>query len=171
MIRNGVGGANTITGAVFEEKTNLEKALLKINGITIVGVDVFKKGVHIGMLLQKHKLYKNFLEKRNVNWKSIVSSKILPDDAYFSIATNKLTVIEKKYQNGNGSVDEKLQTCAFKLRQYRRLCASLPDVTVDYMYVLNDWFEGKKYTDVLAYIEEIGCSYYINELPLAKLGF
>lgn len=69
-----------------------------------------------------------------------------------------------------GSTDEKLQTCDFKIKQYRKLLSRL-NVEVEYIYILNDWFDTSGYKDVLDYIISIkGCSYYFNYLPLKKIG-
>ena len=169
MIVGGVGGANTQTGIKFEKDTDLRLALLSKDGITIDGHNVYSNGKHIGMLLQKHELYRNFLEVNKVDWQSIVSKKLLPDEGYFSITSNKLVIIEKKFQQVAGSVDEKLQTCGFKKRQYEKLVQPLSGVKVEYVYVLNDWFTDKAYKDVLTYIEEVGCRYYFNVLPFDLL--
>jgi len=169
MIEGGVGGANTQTGIKFEKDTDLKLALLSKDGISMNGNKVFSNGEQIGLLLQKHDLYRNFLEANKVDWKSIVSKKLLPDEGYFSITSNKLIVIEKKFQQVAGSVDEKLQTCGFKKRQYERLCRPISGVTVEYVYVLNDWFKDKAYKDVLDYINDVGCRYYFNELPFDLL--
>jgi len=45
-----------------------------------------------------------------------------------------------KFQKVAGSVDEKLQTCGFKKRQYTELLKPL-DINVEYIYILNDWFQ------------------------------
>lgn len=169
MIVGGIGGANTQTGIKFEKDTDLKEALLTKEGVTIKGSEVSFNGELIGYILQKHDLYKHFLEVNSVDWKAIVSKKLLPDDAFFSIKTNTLIIIEKKFQQVAGSVDEKLQTCGFKKRQYERLCNPLKNVEVEYVYVLNDWFKDKSYKDVLEYIEEVGCRYYFNVLPLELL--
>lgn len=68
-----------------------------------------------------------------------------------------------------GSVDEKLQTCDFKKKQYRKLMASL-NIEVEYIYILNDWFKKPAYKDTLDYVISVGCQYYFNYLPLQKLG-
>ena len=68
-----------------------------------------------------------------------------------------------------GSVDEKLQTCDFKLRQYKKMFEPI-GLNVKYVYVLNDWFKKKEYADVLAYIKSVDCDYFFNELPLSYLG-
>ena len=86
------------------------------------------------------------------------------------IVNNTLFIIEIKFQNVAGSTDEKLQTCDFKIKQYRKLLSQL-NVEVQYVYVLNKWFEKPEYKDVLDYIISInGCSYYFEYLPLQKLG-
>ena len=85
------------------------------------------------------------------------------------MANNTLFVVELKFQEVAGSVDEKLQTCHFKLRQYRKLLNGT-DVKVEYLYVLNGWFKKPEYVDVLEYIKEVGCHYFFEELPLKFLG-
>lgn len=169
MIVGGVGGANTLTGLAFEKDTDLKYALEHRTDIKIIGEKVYKNDEHVGLLLQKHDLYKKFLETKNIDWQSLVSKKLLPDEAYFTLANNKLIIIEKKFQQVAGSVDEKLQTCGFKKRQYEKLCAPLKNVQVEYVYVLNDWFKDKSYKDTLQYITDVGCKYYFNVLPLDLL--
>lgn len=170
MIEGGIGGNKTQTGLLFERQTDLESALLQDSEVTIKDDKVYKNGEHIGTLLQKYKLYTHFLSTRNVDWREVISKRLLPDEAYFHVKKNRLIIIEKKYQQVAGSVDEKLQTCGFKINQYRKLCASIPNLEVEYIYIFNDWFKNRSYKDVLEYIEEVGCSYYFNEIPMEKLG-
>ena len=80
-----------------------------------------------------------------------------------------LFIVETKFQTVAGSVDEKLQTCDFKLRQYKKMFEPI-GLNVKYVYVLNDWFKKKEYADVLAYIKSVDCDYFFNELPLSYLG-
>lgn len=47
-------------------------------------------------------------------------------------------IIEKKFQNVNGSVCEKIQTANFKLWQYSR---TFPNYNIIYIYCLSDWFK------------------------------
>jgi len=109
------------------------------------------------------------LEEEGVNWKPILSKKLLPDDALLVIVRETLFIIEVKYQQVAGSVDEKLQTCDFKRKQYIKLVASL-GLKVEYVYVFNDWFKKTEYKDVLDYIHSVNCYYKFNELPLSWLG-
>jgi hypothetical protein len=83
--------------------------------------------------------------------------------------TNSFYVIEIKFQQVAGSVDEKLQTCHFKKRQYEKLMNSL-GVKVEYIYILSDWFQAPAYKDVLAYIKEVDCDYFFEEITLNRLG-
>ena len=165
------GGANTNrNGLEFERGTDLAEAfkdhpLYKLNGDGIIERTTDHE---VGRMYGKNKLYKNLLEANNIDYQSIVSKKLLPDDAL--LVDKTLFVIEKKYQAGAGSVDEKLQTCDFKRKQYAKLLAPL-GVTAEYYYVLNSaWFDHPSYRDVFAYIESVGCRYFFDVIPLEKLG-
>ena len=66
-------------------------------------------------------------------------------------------------------MDEKLQTCDFKRKQYKKLMAAL-NIGVEYIYVLNDWFKDPGYKDVLDYVISVGCQFCFQDLPFEKLG-
>lgn len=179
MIKNGKGGANTQTGIRFEEKIDFvtylndnvkgyhcEESLSKKN--KKMGYDIFFNGKYIASSYKKYELYA-FLEEREINWEKILSKRLLPDDAVYVVKNNTIHILEIKYQKVAGSTDEKLQTCGFKLRQYRKLFAPL-NYEVEYIYILNNWFNDPQYKDVLDYILDIGCKYYFNYLPFHKIG-
>lgn len=174
MIEGGTGGANTQTGLQFERDVDLQDLLAAIDGYEIkvikgkAGKGVFFKNELIARCFRKHDFYK-FLEEYGVNWKGIISKKLLPDDALLIIVRETLYIIEVKYQQVAGSVDEKLQTCDFKRKQYQKLVKAI-DLKVEYVYVLNDWFKKPEYKDVLNYIDSVNCHYRFNTLPLAWLG-
>ena len=169
MIKDGIGGGNTTTGLVFESKADLKTLLNSIKNYRVDNDNnVFYKDKLVGMIFVKYGLYK-FLEKQNVDWKNYLSKKLFPDDSIYVILNNTFYIIECKYQQVGGSVDEKLQTCDFKKKQYKRLLASL-NFEVEYIYILNDWFKKPEYKDVLAYIHSVGCDYYFNHIPLKRLG-
>lgn len=168
MIKNGKGGGNTITGLYFEGKTDLATFLNEQNGYNVIDDSVYYQNKLVAYIFKKHKFYK-YLKKNGVNWKQIISNKILPDDAIYVIINNTLFIIEVKYQQVAGSVDEKLQTCDFKKKQYQKLMSQL-NIDVEYIYILNDWFKQPKYKDVLDYIISVRCQYYFNYVPLKKLG-
>jgi len=173
MKKDGIGGANTQTGINFEGKVDLLEFLdKKIEGYSVkkakIGHEIFYNDKIVARSFRKYELYK-FLASQNVDYKKYLSKKLLPDDAIYVIKENTLFIIEVKYQQVGGSVDEKLQTCDFKRKQYIKLFSPL-NIEVEYVYVLSDWFKKPEYKDVLDYIINVGCHFYFEYLPLHKIG-
>lgn len=133
---------NTTTGLQFEEQ-----------------VQVKSEGIN----LTKYNLYK-YLDQNKINWKDIISKKLLPDEAYFNPETKELKIYEKKFQQTAGSADEKPQTCAFKIYQFRKIGKAIGAEKVTYTYLLSSWFAKPEYKDMLDYIKSVeGCDYKIME--------
>ena len=172
MIKDGIGGDKTLTGLRFEKKVDLITLLNNTEGYEVlkdnIGHNMMFNKELVARCFKKHSFYK-FLEREGINYKDLLSKKLLPDDALLVIVRETLFIIEVKYQEVAGSVDEKLQTCDFKRKQYLKLVSSL-GVKVEYVYVLNDWFRDPSYKDVLDYIHSVNCHYKFNELPLSWLG-
>lgn len=174
MKTGGMGGGRTITGLNFESHVDFQRLLKRIAGYTVesipgrAGQDVLFENKLVARCFRKHDFYR-YLSEHNIDWTKIISKKLLPDDALLVIIRETLFIIEVKYQQVAGSVDEKLQTCDFKRKQYLKLVQSLA-LKVEYVYVLNDWFKKPEYKDVLDYIHSVNCHYRFNELPLAWLG-
>ena len=163
-----------MTGLSFERRVDFQKLLDSIPGYSVrkiqkkAGMGVFFKDKLVARCFRKNDFYR-FLDEANVNWRKILSKRLFPDDALLVIVRETLFIIEVKYQQVPGSVDEKLQTCDFKRKQYMKLVAPL-GLKVEYVYVLNDWFKHPSYKDVLDYISSVNCHYRFNELPLSWLG-
>jgi len=178
MKKGGIGGANTQTGVRFEGEVDLVTFLESLDGYSCQlnpkskgkseWYDIYYQGQFIASSFKKYALY-TYLSTKGIDWKKILSKRLLPDDAIYVIKENTVFIIEVKHQEVPGSVDEKLQTCGFKLNQYKRLFSPL-NYEVEYIYILNDWFRKKEYRDVLDYILYSRCSYYFNYIPLQKLG-
>lgn len=168
MIKNGVGGGSTITGLNFERETDILTLLKGKAGYSVEGNVIYYENKEVAKSFRKHALYR-FLETQGVDYKTILSKKLLPDEAIYVIINNTLFVIEVKFQSTPGSVDEKLQTCDFKRKQYAKLMAPL-NIEVEYIYILSEWFNKPEYKDVRDYIISVGCQYYFKYLPLQKLG-
>jgi|LakMenE01Jun11ns_1017448.scaffolds.fasta_scaffold9675515_3 hypothetical protein len=162
------GGTSTKTGLVFEKSTSLEDALLA-KSYKVSKNKVFHNDVEVAILCGKGKFYTDFLDGFGIDWKKIVTRRLIPDDAIYVPKIKRVTIIEKKYQQTDGSVDEKLQTSGFKLKQYRKLVEGT-SIEVKFIYVLNDWFHNPRYKDVLDYIKEVKCDYFFNEIPIEVLG-
>lgn len=174
MRTGGVGGANTLTGLNFEQKVDLQTLIRKVPGYTTrrvdnqAGLSIYFEGNLVARCFRKHDFYR-FLKESNIDYRNKISKKLLPDDALLVILRETLFIIEVKYQQVAGSVDEKLQTCDFKRKQYHKLVTPL-GLKVEYVFVLSDWFKKPEYKDVLDYINSVNCHYKFNELPLAWLG-
>ena len=164
MIKDGVGGANTMTGLAFEGKTDLATFLNKQNGYRVEKDKVYYKDGLVARVFKKYKFY-SFLEEYNINWKEIISKQLLPDDCIYVIVDNTIYIIECKFQQVAGSVDEKLQTCDFKKKQYQKLL-SRANIEVEYVYLLSEWFKKPQYKYVLDYIISVRCQYYFEYIPL-----
>lgn len=100
---------------------------------------------------------------------SYCTRSLFSEEAINVLVNNTLFIVEMKFQKVAGKVDEKLQTCDFKKKQYKKLMAPL-NIDVEYIYILDDWFRKPEYRDVLDYVISMGCQYYFQYLPLQKLG-
>ncbi len=174
MIRGGVGGANTGTGLLFEDKCDFVTLLDAVPGYSIkkrsdAGCDVVFEDEVVAHTFKKYAFYR-YLDSHGVRWQDKLSARLLPDDAIIVISRMTLHIIEIKFQYGTGSVDEKLQTCDFKRKQYLKLVSDL-GLSVAFIYVLNsDWFDVPRYKDVFEYIRSVNCNYCFDRLPLEWLG-
>lgn len=168
MIRGGIGGANTLTGLVYEAKVDLSEFLGSQAGYRVEDTFVWYDGQLVARLFKKHALYR-FLKEVGVDWKRHLSKRLLPDNCIYVIVNNTAFILEVKHQETPGSVDEKLQTCDFKKKQYIKLFSTL-NYKVEYCYVLDSWFKKPEYKDTLDYIISVGCHYYFDYIPLSDLG-
>lgn len=131
---------NTMTGLLFE---NAARIVCPANAIDFT----------------KNNLY-NYLKNLGINWEEYISRKLLPDNAFYFKEDNEVVIYEKKFQQCAGSADEKPQTCAFKINQFKKLLASIGVTRVSYIYIFNEWFKKPMYKDMLDYIKSIdGCDY------------
>lgn len=169
MIKNGKGGGNTRTGLVFEGKVDLATFLSQQPHYSVKFNEVFYDDKKVARVFKKNSFYSIFLAELKIDWKKYISKRLLPDDSIFVLLNNTLFIIECKHQQVAGSVDEKLQTCDFKKKQYKKLMAPA-NIDVEYIYLLDDWFRQDAYKDVLDYIQSVGCDYYFEYIPLVKLG-
>lgn len=163
----GGGGHTNAVGLHFEQTVCLDTVFNNHPDFEVRGDKVYKLGEEIGLLCGKNGIYTKVLKPRGINYKDYLSKKLLPDDAI--LIDDTVYIIEKKFQGGAGSVDEKLQTCDFKKKQYTKLF-SAAGLQVEYIYVLSDWFRQPCYKDVHEYILSVGCKYFFLDIPLSCLG-
>lgn len=110
------------------------------------------------------------MRKNNINDRDINSKRWKPDEAFINELNKTVYIIEKKFQQTSGSVDEKLATFPFKIREYKRLLDPI-GYNLVYMYLLSsNWFDTPKYKDYYDYMDELGCHHYFDILPLKAIG-
>ena len=123
MIKNGKGGGNTITGLIFEGKTDLgtflssqkgysvreveEQICSNGNNVTIKVRSVYYNNEKVAELYKKYEFYKSLLVKLDIDWTKYIPKRLLPDDSIFVIIKNTVYIVECKHQQVGGSVDEK----------------------------------------------------------------
>lgn len=163
--KHGGGAVTNKNGLQFEQDTSLKTALINSGYEVNENNKVVVNGRTVGFIASQYKFYSAFLEKRGVEWRKLVSKQLRPDEAFINEDNKTVYIIEKKFQSQSGSVDEKLQTCGFKKKQYTKLVKQI-GYTIEYIYVCNDWFKQKQYDDVVNYIKECGCYIFFNEIPL-----
>ncbi len=163
------GGVKTIkNGSNFERMTSLDGFLQSL-GFDIKDNAVYQQGIKIGLSLSKTKLYTAFLQPYGIDYRNYNSKQWQPDECFINLINNTAYIIEKKYQETKGSVDEKLPNCAFKKWEYEKLLKPL-GYKVEFIYILSEWFKQEVYKDTLEYIQREGCYYFFDTLPLIALG-
>ena len=170
---HGGGSQTNVNGLNFENETDLIK-LFKKNRDFVVSkknylYEIIYKNKKYGFYTEKHDFYK-YLNDSSIDWKTILSKQYLPDAVFLNMLKKKAFIIEKKFQNNAGSVDEKLQTCDFKKKIYQKLLLPTKNFkTIEYIYILNDFFNHQKYDDVKKYIKSVGCKYFMNFIEFRDL--
>src|SRR5690348_2397773 len=91
------GGARTnLNGLQFEGRTDLREAIRKHPIYHLNANDeVIKNDLVVAQYFEKNGLYKKLLEPKGVNYKTVLSKKLLPDGAL--LVGNTLYIVEKKY--------------------------------------------------------------------------
>lgn len=165
------GGANTNrNGLYFEQTTSLNTALQNAGFFISNHCEVYDSNQLLGYSINQDQFSTIFLRKKGVNDRVINSKRWKPDDAFINERNKTVYIIEKKFQHTSGSVDEKLATFPFKIREYKRLLEPIGYDLV-YIYLLSsEWFDAPKYQDYYDYMNELGCPYYFDNLPLHAIG-
>jgi len=150
------GGSNTTKNGInYEELTDLTtnyKVLIKYkyhNTIQFNGSDILIKVTSQSRFLKCMDEYIDKTIKKGHGCKN-------PDECY--IYNKTIFIIEKKFQQGSGSVCEKIQSPLFKKWQYSRM---FPDYNIVYIYCLSEWFVLNCEAE-LEYLNYINVPYFIG---------
>ena len=134
----GAGGSNTNkNGIPYEKITELDDKITIVKKNKLSDIVKFNGSEKSFTKTQQSNFLKCMDDKINPNIKKAHGCK-RPDECYIDEVCKNIFIIEKKFQQGAGSVCEKIQTPDFKVWQYSRL---FPDYTIIYVYCLSDWFK------------------------------
>ena len=163
----GAGGSKTnLNGIHFEQNVYLYEWIIK-KGYDLRAqgkstdrtqlYKIYKGDEFVGWYGRQSKIYHALKELfptklTNEYIKSVLSKKINPD-AFILTKKKKLTIFEKKWQQGSGSVDEKIQTAPYKIDVFNKLLRGL-NVEIYYQYILSSWFKKSEYRNVKEYYED-----------------
>jgi hypothetical protein len=156
----GAGGANTNkNGHSYEEFTDLKTnyKTCDFNKSEHVYEVVFEGYDRTFVKVNKSELH-TYMKKhgeKNIELQPAPGC-LKPDEAYIDRENKIAIIIEKKFQQGTGSVDEKIQTGHFKKLHYQEL---FPNFKIYYIYCLSDWFKKNKYNSTLNYLKQ-------NDIPI-----
>lgn len=166
----GGGSKTNINGLHFEQTTSLNDALLNA-GFTIKDYyNVYYNNRLIGYSINKAKFSNVFLRNRGLDYKKYNSKRWDPDEAFVNELNKTVYIIEKKFQQQSGSVDEKLATFPFKTHEYKKLLVPI-NYKLVYIYLLSEeWFSADTYKDYYDYMDLLNCPYYFDTLPLTSIG-
>ena len=131
------GGKNTtINGLLYEKLTDLSSnyTIIKQNkNHNIIKFNEYDKEF---IITEKYNFIK-YLNNKIDNKINKAHGCIHPDECIIDEKEKLIYIIEKKFQQSNGSICEKIQTSDFKLWQYSRL---LKNYKIIYIYCLSEWY-------------------------------
>lgn len=195
MKKGGTGGANTnANGLSFENKTDLataiktdlsskykltEKKFAKKSTAKAYTVTRLSDNKDIGIITQKNRFYdvmKAYYDLDNANYK-----KWLPDEVFFNFEINTVFIVEKKWQSGQGSVDEKILSFGSKRHLYQNNFNQLenePKPLVEFCALFNSswWLDGnegsnaKRYQDSFDILRMDGIKIFFNTYDYRRFG-
>ena len=155
MINKGTGAGGSKTnknGLPYEELSDLRteyKIISKEKHFTKIQFNLSDKKY---LSTKKSNFFKCMKGKIDTNITKAHGCKE-PDECYIYEEDNEnkiIFIIEKKFQQGSGSVCEKIQSPDFKIWQYSR---TFPEYQIVYIYCLSDWFKENCKAE-LEYLEQ-----------------
>lgn len=138
ILMNNLRKNANVNGLSYELLTNLNDKFDIIKNEKYHNLIKFKGNNKLYINTNKYNFIK-FMENNKNNLINMAHGCKNPDDCFIDNNLNNLFIIEKKFQQTNGSTCEKIQTIDFKLWQYKRL---YPNYNLIYIYSLSNWFKN-----------------------------
>lgn len=152
----GAGGANTNkNGLSYEALTDLDDRIKVIRKDKFSYEVVFSDNCTVFTKTKQSNLFKCMYKEADNNIRKAHGCKN-PDECYINRETKTIFIIEKKFQQCNGSVCEKIQTPDFKIWQYSR---TFPEYRIVYVYCLSSWFRINCIPEI-EYLDFKGVKYF-----------
>ena len=148
----GAGGSQTnINGLAYENQNDLSSRFEIINEDATKIKTVKFNGSLESYMTGKKSQFHPVMKQRSSEYNEIplLHGTKQPDQWFIHLDKKLCFIIEIKYQNGPGSVNEKLQTPTNKLRRLKKM---YPDFQILYIYGLSPWFRD----NCVAEIEDLG---------------
>ena len=135
----GAGGANTTkNGSKFDDK------ICKLVSPIVLKLDL--------KMFRQNKIYDK-INTKELSLKKVgkkMGTRKRPDIAVLNELNKTINILEIKYQTGNGSVDEKLETGIYKKDYFEELFKPY-GYSITYSYILNNYFKINKYKRIIKY--------------------
>lgn len=181
MIKGGMGGANTNkTGLRFEKDTDFSELVDSLPNYTVKeiifndkkitrGFEVYRDSVLVGKIMSQYRFY-DFLH--DIGLSNFNSKQWKPDEVFINFENKTVYIVEKKWQETEGSVDEKLLGFGNKRRLYQRLLDKAKEpYSVQFIFVGNSSFFGKeKYRDSFEMLRADGIKIMLDEYDMVYFG-
>jgi len=173
-IMHNAGGKNTnINGLTFEKNTCIENKLIDNNFIKVIMNPKNKYGYYYELVNENNKIIYLTQSGFKLYFKNIFNINIHkhPDEAFIIITDNeyKIKILEKKNQNQDGSVEEKLKTGDFNKREYDKMINlqnTNTNITfiIEYAFCISKFLQNKFESNNIKYniIKEIMLEDNIN---------
>jgi hypothetical protein len=160
----GAGGKNTNkNGLPYELLTALDDRIIILKKNKFSSLIKFDNNQKSFIKTHKSNLFNCMKHEINKNIEKAHGCKY-PDECYIDKQLNNIFIIEKKFQQTNGSVCEKIQTPDFKLWQYKR---TFPNYNIIYIYCLSDWFKKNCIAEI-QYLEFRNIPYFLGNKKTYK---
>lgn len=182
--KNTVGGGKqtNINGLSYEKDTDFLDIIVKQTNLVVKEIEskktiksraaeIYKSNKLIGYFFEQDSIYREFFKPRKYDYKKEVKYSLLkPDSVFVNEISKTVYIIEKKYQEGTGSVDEKIQTCDYKKNYFYAPKFKKLGYKTEFFYLLSPFYDAEKYSNVFSYIKQKGCRYFFNVIPLKEFG-
>ena len=153
----GAGGKNTtLNGNIFENKTSIENILISNNYVKKL-LNNNKYGYYLEYNLPPKKIIYLTQSGLKTYIKNTFNINIYrhPDEAFLIIQNNKyyLKILEKKNQNVDGSVEDKLKTGLFNKKEYEKMLNQNQNIifNIEYAFCLSKFLQNKFESNQIKY--------------------